>query len=106
MNKQKSVRKDEKVGDTTIYTLPRANILRTLKKYSEGISKQGLADVTKINRASVLHHLIILERVGLVEISKRQKERGGPKIVTMTREITPRKKEILNKFEIFEAFFT
>lgn len=94
--------------DDSLYTFPRAQILTLLKENPQGLSKEEIANKTKINRTSVLHHIKILQDRKLVEVSKRKKgegNRGAPMIVTITKKADPQTKDTLALFEKLTSIY-
>lgn len=93
-------------GDDELYTFPRARIITLLDKHPEGLTKEKISELTKVNRSSVLHHLKILEKRKLIKISKpNKKKRGAPTFVYLTPKATPLSEKSIEMFHKLASLF-
>lgn len=92
------------VKEIAVYTLSRAKVLSTLKKY-EPLTKEQLAIKSGLSRASVSLHLKTLQKYNLVTLKQNKKTLGKPYFIT-TNKADPLSLKMLNFFEqLFPQLF-
>jgi len=93
----------KKRKDTFYFSEPRRNILKLLKEKS--YNQLELSNKLNLSRATIQHHISILQGEGLVKIERKQNVKGRPVIITIPENkiLEIQKQEQRNKKHLLEV---